>query len=73
MKFIRHISQTADFADWAAKNGHLNVLKWLGKNGVFCTERGTNWAADSGHLKVLKWLSKNGIFCTEYGAKWADI
>ena len=46
--------------DWAAENGHLEVIKWLYKN---CKEfRGHNHvflAAKNGHLEVIKWFHEN--------------
>src|SRR6476661_2624364 len=46
--------------NWAAMNGHLNVIKWLHENKKEgCTTRAMDWAADHGHLEIVKWLHEN--------------
>lgn len=44
----------------AAKNGHLDVLKWLHAHGAPWCENVCAAAAKSGNLNVLKWLHANG-------------
>ena len=44
----------------AAKNGALNNLKWLLKNGFSMKDRSIFYSAiESGSLDVLKWLKEN--------------
>lgn len=46
--------------DWAAKNGHLNVLKWLHKHHKGDISDDTlDYAAANGHLKVVEWLHEH--------------
>ncbi|WZN63313.1 hypothetical protein HKI87_07g48610 [Chloropicon roscoffensis] len=48
----------------AAKNGHLEVLRWARSQGCPWHEDVTYAAAKNGHLKVLKWLefiTTNGL------------
>ena len=44
----------------AAKNGHLECLKYLHKNGCPWDEDTTWYAALNGNLKCLKYLHENG-------------
>lgn len=39
-----------------AKNGQLEMLKWVHYNGGKCTSKALYWATVNGHLKVVKWL-----------------
>ena len=48
-------------ANNAARNGHLEVLKWLAKHNIFPNVYGANCAARNGHLEVLKWLAEHNI------------
>ena len=44
----------------AAKEGNMDILKWLKENG-YNWEPGTcAAAAREGHLEALKWLRENG-------------
>ena len=46
--------------DWAARNGHLNVVKYLIENrNEGCTTDAMDSAAGNGHLNVVKWLYEN--------------
>jgi len=45
---------------YAAKNGHLEVLKWARENGCEWDSSTCAWAAEHGHLEVLKWARENG-------------
>ena len=49
---------------WAAKNGHLETLKWIRANGGEWRYNAANWAAYNGHLETLKWIRANG------GGEW---
>lgn len=53
--------------DWAAGNGHLEVVKWLHENrSEGCTTWAMDWAAERGHLEVVHWLHENrNEGCTE--------
>jgi len=64
-----------DALDLAARNGHLDVIKWLHANR---TEGGTGWAMDlaalNGHLDVIKWLHAHRTEgCTKSAINWAAI
>ena len=47
---------------WAAKNGHLETLKWIEANGgaEWAQPIAANNAAANGHLEVLQWIRANG-------------
>lgn len=47
--------------DWAAGNGHMNVLRWLKKHfgHIGCSTNAMDDAAEFGHLDVLNWLKDN--------------
>lgn len=46
--------------NWAAVNGHLEIIKFLHKNEKNgYTFKVINNASRNGHIKVLKWLQKN--------------
>jgi hypothetical protein len=45
---------------YAARGGHLEVLKWARENGCPWDEKTCAHAARGGHLKVLKWARENG-------------
>ncbi len=40
----------------AARNGHLEILKWARSQGCHWSVHTCYWAAGNGHLEVLKWL-----------------
>ena len=42
-----------------AKNGELEVLKWLWAKGCPWDERTSSWAASKGHLNVVRWAHKH--------------
>ena len=57
------LSLSFDFewgCEYAARGGHLKVLKWARDNGCPWDEWTCNNAAWGGHLKVLKWLIEKG-------------
>ena len=73
IKEKKYITFTFDAMNYAAKNGHLEVVKWLHfnrKEGFnFCT---MNLAAANGHLEVVKWLHLNRKEgCTFDAMNWA--
>ena len=46
--------------NWAAINGHLELVKFLHKNRKEgCTEYAMDLAAKYGHSEVVKWLRDN--------------
>ena len=47
--------------DWAARNGHLKMVKLFIKYGVTPTEDAVDWAAENGHLEMVKFLIKYGV------------
>lgn len=48
--------------DYAARNGYLEVVKWLHRIGKDkCSERSVSWTASSGHVKVLKHLHQEHL------------
>ena len=63
-------------ANEEARNGHLDVLKWLATliPPVYPDKNGANLAALDGHLNILQWMSDLGqpIYPTEYGANDAE-
>ena len=60
--------------DYAAQQGHLEVVKWLHENRTEgCTTKAMNWAAENGHLEVVKWLHENRTEgCTTQAMDWAS-
>ena len=43
--------------DYAAKHGHLNIIKWLHENRTEgCTSYAIESAARNGYLDIVKWL-----------------
>jgi hypothetical protein len=44
---------------YAAKGGHLEVLKWVRENDFWWSEWTCACAAEGGHLEVLKWAREN--------------
>jgi hypothetical protein len=55
-----------DAADCAARNGHLETLKWIRANGGGWTHWAADRAAENGHLETLKWIRANG-------GEWTDL
>ena len=54
------ISGSKKAMDWAAQEGHLQVVKWLHENrSEGCTSDAMDGAAQEGHLDVVKWLHEN--------------
>ena len=60
-----------DAVNFAAGNGHLQVLQWLAERNILPTQVGANLAAENGQLQVLEWLAARNILPTEDGANWA--
>jgi len=46
--------------DYAARNGHLDVLQWAKSNGYSWSLDICSCAGENGHLEVLKWARSNG-------------
>lgn len=58
--------------DWAAKKGHLELLKWLLANtDEGCTTYAMDFAARYGHINILEYLHREGHVCTNAAADWA--
>jgi hypothetical protein len=52
--------------DWAAENGHLQVVEWLHENRTEgCTTNAMDSATHNGHLHVVEWLHENWERYTE--------
>ncbi len=64
-----------DAMDYAAGNGHLDLVKWLHKNRTdVCATNAMNYAALNGHLEVVKWLHKNRTEgCTTFAMNYASF
>ena len=62
LDFVKYFSQlnTFSFGDamnWAAENGHLDIVQWLHTNrNEGCTKYAMDVALSNGHLDVLQWL-----------------
>ena len=73
----RLIGLSKNEMDWAAGNGHLQVVKWLDANvnvkiNEGCTTKAMDLAAKNGHLKVVKWLHSNrNEGCTKAAVDYA--
>lgn len=51
---------TTDAMDWAAGNGHLDVVHWLHENrSEGSTTAALDMAAERGHLPTVFWLQLN--------------
>ena len=59
-KAVEMGAPTDNLCFYAAKGGHLEVLKWLRENGCPWDSCTCYSAAKGGHLEVLKWLRENG-------------
>ena len=62
-----NIHASVDIYSWdqhacsaAAKNGHLEVLKYLRENRCPWNSFVCSHAAERGHLEVVKWAHENG-------------
>ena len=53
-------------AHHAAKNGHLEVLKWARDNGCPWNKYTCVFAAQNGHLEILRWAHNNGCPWDKY-------
>ena len=56
---------------YAAKGGHLEILKWARENGCPWNENTRKSAAKGGHLEVLKWARENGCWWNSYMCAYA--
>ncbi|KAL3657633.1 hypothetical protein V7S43_017436 [Phytophthora oleae] len=60
LRQIRLKGCSTEAMDYAAANGHLEVVQWLHMNrSEGCTTKAMNSAAKEGHLEVVKWLYRN--------------
>jgi len=50
----------SNVCEFAARNGHLDVLKWARENACDWDVNTCLYAGMNGHLKVLQWLRANG-------------
>ena len=67
------LSFTTYAMDYAAQNGHLEIVKWLHINGKErCTKNAMDYTAQNGHLETVKWLHQNRKEgCTTYAMDYA--
>jgi hypothetical protein len=61
--------------DYAARDGHLDVIKWIHKTyKKSCTPQGWGWAIDYRRHDVVKWIHENCKYAYNFNiAKWALI
>jgi len=45
--------------DYAAKNGYLEIVKYLHKNRMGGTTDAMDYAAENGHIETVRWLHQN--------------
>lgn len=66
-------SHTTTTPDWAAQNGHVELLQWLlSHTSEKCTPFAMDLAALNGHLPILTWIHTNKAGgCTDLAADWA--
>eukprot|EP00639_Heterosigma_akashiwo_P028888 CAMPEP_0194664320 /NCGR_PEP_ID=MMETSP0295-20121207/1386_1 /TAXON_ID=39354 /ORGANISM="Heterosigma akashiwo, Strain CCMP2393" /LENGTH=333 /DNA_ID=CAMNT_0039546029 /DNA_START=106 /DNA_END=1103 /DNA_ORIENTATION=- len=57
--------------DYAALNGHLGVLEWLGRQGQACTTAAFEGAAAAGHLGAVEFLFAR--FLPEFGDEPVEL
>ena len=64
---------TKEAMNFAAMNGHLDVVKWLHENRKEgCTINAMDWGAKFGHLDIVIWLHDNRTEgCTTNAMDWA--
>lgn len=74
----RKLVSKRDICCVAAKEGHLDILKWLKEIGcelsknVFDSDKDPRYvAAKEGHLHILKWLKENGYMPNWYACSEA--
>ena len=60
INYLEKINRIKYTCAWAARRGHLEVLKWVRENGCPWDEKTCSWAAKGGHLATLKWARENG-------------
>jgi hypothetical protein len=72
-EFLRNELIITTGPDWAARKGHIELLKWLLVNtNEGCTTYAMDYAARNGHMNVLLWLYDNREEgCTNAAADWA--
>ena len=79
IKFLTSMGYTCTSSaiDWAASNGHLEIVKWLHENhkdikGFTYTPSAMDWASLKGHLETVKFLHENGYSCTTAAMDYAS-
>ena len=58
---------------YAARDGHLEVLRWARRNGCPWDWRTCSAAATGGHLEVLQWARQNGCPWNSYTCEGAAL
>ncbi len=60
IRYSTNLIFTDDAMDYAARYGHLDVIKWLHENRIEgCTPYAMLWASANDHLDVIKFLHEN--------------
>ena len=62
-----------DICTEAAREGHLDVLKYARENGCPWDEGACSWAAHNGHHQVLQWLIENGCPFAPYDKAFYEL
>jgi len=69
----QNVLPTFKGANWAAKYGHFEMLKFLqSKLGILPDIIGANWAATENHIQIVKWLIQHEIWPDIYGYRLAE-
>ena len=73
MIILQHVNNTKDYnllnilnkntelINFASRNGHFEIIKWLRENGAPWNETAINNASQNGHFEIVKWLRENGV------------
>jgi len=54
---LSNLELNQEGANWAADNGYLSALRYLGSLNIYPCDNGVNKATYNGHLNVLKWYN----------------
>jgi ankyrin repeat protein len=67
---LNHLSGQlgSDAMNWAAMNGHLEIVKWLHTNRTEgCAETAMKLALENSHLEIIEWLHASKIESDMHG------
>jgi hypothetical protein len=62
-----------EYADFAARFGYLDILKWLATLNILPTSNGIDYAASGGYLDILEWAAQKHIYPTSTGGDKAAL